>query len=267
MNKMSDGQDATLGNYRKNAVAVFGANSKAVKFLDGKIAAHGEDEEVLADEGQFLGVLAHLHQEGETEENWKKHGITVETPFFGRDGGIIFRQEPFPPTETLHAQPKFMSSLIDGLNKAYQQGWAEALAHFGRPDEHPFEDAGPLHRNVLLQTLEERGITFRDYVLSPTGIKACNLKTAIVLAALFDKPKHMKIVKWLRDGNGESLEDLCETTEQLLTVAGRRLDKASAEEIMGDVVFECEDGKTYVGSVEFVFGEANPAWLKEFVDE
>jgi len=49
-----------------------------------------------------------------------------------------------------------------------------------------FRSTGDLHRNVLLNTLEdEYGITFRDYDLSPTGIKAKNSKTEKVLKNLF----------------------------------------------------------------------------------
>ena len=60
MKKMSTGQDSTLGEYRKNAAAVFGEDSKAVEFLDKQIAESpdGADEEVLADEGQMILVLA-----------------------------------------------------------------------------------------------------------------------------------------------------------------------------------------------------------------
>jgi hypothetical protein len=41
-------------------VAFFGAESKAVKFLDEKIATspYGENEEVLADETQMVNLLA-----------------------------------------------------------------------------------------------------------------------------------------------------------------------------------------------------------------
>lgn len=50
---------ATLGNYRKLASAFFGEDSKAVKFLDDKIAEspNGENEEVIADEGQMVYLL------------------------------------------------------------------------------------------------------------------------------------------------------------------------------------------------------------------
>lgn len=51
-----------------------------------------------------------------------------------------------------------------------------------------FAPKGDLHRNVLLQRLENNfGITFRDYDLSPTGIKAKNIKTENVLKRLFNK--------------------------------------------------------------------------------
>uniref|UniRef100_A0A6M3IV21 Uncharacterized protein n=1 Tax=viral metagenome TaxID=1070528 RepID=A0A6M3IV21_9ZZZZ len=58
MQKLSTGDDATLGNYRKLAVAVFG-EGKATKFLDDKIQAspNGEQEEVLADERQMVHLL------------------------------------------------------------------------------------------------------------------------------------------------------------------------------------------------------------------
>jgi len=60
MQKLSTGDDATLGNYRKLARAFFGADSKAVKFLDEKIAEsrNGANEEVIADERQMIYLLA-----------------------------------------------------------------------------------------------------------------------------------------------------------------------------------------------------------------
>ena len=49
-----------------------------------------------------------------------------------------------------------------------------------------FESRGELHRNVLLNTLEdEHGVTFKDYDLSTTGIKAKNRKTDKILKKLF----------------------------------------------------------------------------------
>lgn len=66
MQKMSTGDDATLGNYRKMAVLFFGAESKAVKFLDEKIAAspNGENEEVVVDESQMVYLLGTMHLGG-----------------------------------------------------------------------------------------------------------------------------------------------------------------------------------------------------------
>ncbi len=62
MIKMSTGQDPTLGNYRKMAIALFGADSKAVKFLDEKIASspNGDAEEVIAPESQVVHLLGNI---------------------------------------------------------------------------------------------------------------------------------------------------------------------------------------------------------------
>lgn len=63
--KLSTGDDSTLGSYRKLASIFFGENSKAVTFLDEKIAGspEGENEEVLADERQMVYVLGMMHLE------------------------------------------------------------------------------------------------------------------------------------------------------------------------------------------------------------
>jgi hypothetical protein len=76
----------------------------------------------------------------------------------------------------------------------------------------------------------------------------------------------MRIKRWLRAG--EVLEDdEIFHTETLLEIAGRRLDKAYAHEIMGEILFEGEDGKTYVGCVEFCINEANPEYVKTVMEE
>jgi len=63
MRKLSTGEDSTLGAHRKMAVAVFGVDSPAVKFLDKEIAEspNGEQEEVIADEGQMVMLLGQIH--------------------------------------------------------------------------------------------------------------------------------------------------------------------------------------------------------------
>lgn len=69
MRKLSTGQDSTLGNYRIMAVAVFGESSKAVEFLDKKIAEspNGADEEVIVEESQAVAMLGQLHLSGGRE--------------------------------------------------------------------------------------------------------------------------------------------------------------------------------------------------------
>ena len=78
----------------------------------------------------------------------------------------------------------------------------------------------------------------------------------------------MEITKWIQTGNDTDLEDLCDdSTEILMSIAGRKLDKSCAHEIMGPVMFEADDGKTYVGTVEFVLAEANPEYVKQVLEE
>lgn len=62
MKKLSTGDDSTLGNYKKLAITFFGEKSKAVTFLNDKIAAspNGENEEVIADEGQMIYLLGSM---------------------------------------------------------------------------------------------------------------------------------------------------------------------------------------------------------------
>lgn len=66
MNKLSTGQDSTLGNWLSLTQLVFGADSPASKFLEDKIQESpiGELEEVLASEGQLLNALVSIHMEG-----------------------------------------------------------------------------------------------------------------------------------------------------------------------------------------------------------
>lgn len=65
MKKLSTGQDATLGNYRHMASLFFGEDSEAVRWLDEKIDEAGEGMEVLADEGQVVGLLFEMTYKGE----------------------------------------------------------------------------------------------------------------------------------------------------------------------------------------------------------
>lgn len=64
MKKMSNGQDATLGNYRTLASLFFGESSAAVSFLDDKIkeSPKGQHEEVIADESQVVNLLMNMNK-------------------------------------------------------------------------------------------------------------------------------------------------------------------------------------------------------------
>ena len=77
--------------------------------------------------------------------------------------------------------------------------------------------------------------------------------------------KFIKIKKWLKDGN-EGLSDL-KNTQHLIEAAGASLDACNASDIMGEILFQGEDGKYYVGTVEFVISRANPAYVKEVLAE
>lgn len=73
MNKLSTGDDSTLGNWLRLSIIFFGVDSPAVKFIERKIAAspNGKDEEVIADESQLIYLLTNL--DAETPD---------ESPFF-----------------------------------------------------------------------------------------------------------------------------------------------------------------------------------------
>lgn len=59
---ISTGHPSTLGTYRLLASALWGEDSRAVAFLDGKIkqSPNGADEGVIADETQMLILLGQI---------------------------------------------------------------------------------------------------------------------------------------------------------------------------------------------------------------
>jgi len=77
----------------------------------------------------------------------------------------------------------------------------------------------------------------------------------------------MNIKRWIRDGNEEFEKQGLDDMEDILCAAGRLLDDADSHEIVGEVLFEGEDGKFYTGTVEFVIAEADPEYVKEALDE
>lgn len=62
MQKLSTGDDSTLGNYRRLVGIFFGEDSKAATFLDNKIkeSPNGENEEVLTAESQMMQLFISL---------------------------------------------------------------------------------------------------------------------------------------------------------------------------------------------------------------
>jgi hypothetical protein len=76
----------------------------------------------------------------------------------------------------------------------------------------------------------------------------------------------MKIKKWLRAGDENQLAD-AESTEEVLELAGQELDAACSEQILGECLFVGKNGKTYVGTVEFVITEANPEYVKDILEQ
>lgn len=69
MKTLSTGQHSTLGNYRVMASALWGESSRAVAFLDKKIAdsPNGADEEVIAHEIQVFHLLTQIEYGPEIE--------------------------------------------------------------------------------------------------------------------------------------------------------------------------------------------------------
>jgi len=70
MDKISTGEDSTLGTYKKMAVALFGEDSKIAKFFNDKIAEspNGENEEVIQHESQMLYLIMHMGLKEQEEE-------------------------------------------------------------------------------------------------------------------------------------------------------------------------------------------------------
>lgn len=74
----------------------------------------------------------------------------------------------------------------------------------------------------------------------------------------------MKIKKWIRTGE---LDPCIEDTDGIIEAAGAKLDRVCSHDILGEVMFEGDDGKHYVVTVEAVIAEANPSYVKEVLEE
>lgn len=77
----------------------------------------------------------------------------------------------------------------------------------------------------------------------------------------FDAANPLKIVKYLRTGNLEELDEVTNTRD-LLDVMGDVLDHHCAHDIFGDVIFEAEDGATYIAEVQGRIGDVDPEYLQ-----
>jgi hypothetical protein len=73
--------------------------------------------------------------------------------------------------------------------------------------------------------------------------------------------KDIKIKQFIHPGVFET--DEIGWSSQLLECAGEALDQANSHEICGDVLFQDDKGKFYVGSVEFVIQDAVPAYVAD----
>lgn len=113
------------------------------------------------------------------------------------------------------------------------------------------------------------GPGFMNQMESPIGFgetpeqAVARLRSAVQTGKPFGQ---MGIQRWIREGN-DGLSSCAQTIGELLEYAGGCLDRACSYDIVGEVVFEAEDGVTYVGTVEFVIGRANPDYVKELIEE
>lgn len=86
------------------------------------------------------------------------------------------------------------------------------------------------------------------------------------IAAMIGKyplPDVQKIKRWVESGEiGE-----VKTIDEILEKAGRCLDAACSHDICGPILFQAEDDKWYVLTVEGVIGEAAPEYVSDCLEE
>jgi len=76
--------------------------------------------------------------------------------------------------------------------------------------------------------------------------------------------KKLTVKRWIRCGE---LDEKQTEQDDILDDCGQLLDKVYTHEILGEVLFEAEDGKMYTITVEAVIGEANPQFAKDILAE
>jgi hypothetical protein len=77
----------------------------------------------------------------------------------------------------------------------------------------------------------------------------------------FGARRPLKVRRLLKAGLFDAAS--VETVRDLYEQAGAMLDGACSWDICGECLFEGEDGRHYVGTVEFVVGPANPSYVRE----
>lgn len=95
----------------------------------------------------------------------------------------------------------------------------------------------------------------------------CYKEWSDLLTRALIKAPSMEITEWLRDGNHSFKKQGLATVDEVLEAAGRLLDKACSGDIVGEIIFKGADGRTYVGTVEFVINEADPDYVREATEE
>lgn len=77
----------------------------------------------------------------------------------------------------------------------------------------------------------------------------------------WDAADPLRITRFLATGNLEELDEV-DNTRDLLDVMGGVLDHHCAYDIFGEVIFEAEDGVTYIAQVAGKLGEIDPEYLQ-----
>jgi hypothetical protein len=81
----------------------------------------------------------------------------------------------------------------------------------------------------------------------------------------FGARRPLKVRRFLKAGLFDAAS--VKTVRDLYEQAGALLDGACSWDICGECLFEGEDGRHYVGTVEFVVGPASPWYVKEALAE
>lgn len=92
-----------------------------------------------------------------------------------------------------------------------------------------------------------------------------HISDADVASLIMDAPTSDvdKIVEWVQSGE---IKEVSTITEAMVE-CGRCLDASNSWDICGQVLFKAEDGKWYTINTEAVVGEADPAFVKETLEE